>query len=82
LKVFTKASAIPLFSGLSTGVKQGGKLQGRGKLEGAIDGEDRSIVCVSYCTFCGARMSLKRFSTHGTIMSLIISPEIPVVVAT
>src|SRR6185369_9995395 len=36
----------------------------------------------SHCTLRGARMSPNRCSTHCTIMSLIISPEMPAVVAT
>jgi len=39
-------------------------------------------LSVSHCSLCGARMSPNRCSTHCTIMSLIISPEIPAVVAT
>src|SRR5438874_10844970 len=36
----------------------------------------------SHCTGCGARILPKRFSTQSTIMSRIISPEMPAVVAT
>jgi hypothetical protein len=43
LKVFTKASAVPLLSGLSTGVKHGTKLSAS-DLDGAVGGEDRAVV--------------------------------------
>jgi hypothetical protein len=36
----------------------------------------------SHCTGCGAVISANRFSTHWTIMSRIISPEMPAVLAT
>src|SRR5438105_860285 len=36
----------------------------------------------SHCTGCGARIAPKRRSTQSTIMSRIISPETPAVVAT
>src|SRR3954451_9273144 len=38
-------------------------------------------LSVSHCTLCGARLPPKRRSTHWTIISRIISPEIPAVVA-
>jgi len=81
LKVFTKASAMPLLSGLSTGVKQGTRLSARAisMVRWAAKIEPLSE---SHCTGYGARMVPKRCSTERTIMSRIISPEMPAVVAT
>jgi hypothetical protein len=56
------------------------EVQGRGNLDGAISG--RSSLSVNHCTLRGVRMSPNRCSTRGTIMSRIIAPEIPAVVAT
>jgi hypothetical protein len=52
------------------------KVQGRGDPEDAIGGEDRSIVCVSQCTFCGARMSPKRCRRMPRIMPRLAPPAI------
>src|SRR5437762_10325517 len=51
---------------------------------GAFDRRAAKIdpLSESHCTGCGARISPKRFSTQSTIMSRIISPEMPAVVAT
>src|ERR1700684_1387719 len=57
------------------------EVQGRSNLKGAICGEDGSIVGQPF-TLRGARMSPNRCSTQCTIISRIISPEIPAVVAT
>src|SRR5256885_4020661 len=67
---------MPLLSGLSTGVKHGTKLSATAismvlwavKIEPLSD---------SHCTGCGARIEPKRCSTQRTIMSRIISPEMP-----
>src|SRR5438874_9487456 len=72
---------MPLLSGLSTGVKQGTRLSARAisMVRWAAKIEPLSE---SHCTGYGARMVPKRCSTERTIMSRIISPEMPAVVAT
>src|ERR1051325_1026522 len=72
---------MPLLSGLSTGVKHGTRLRARAIsiVRGAAKIEPLSE---SHCTGCGAQIRPKRCSTQRTIMSRIISPEIPAVVAT
>jgi hypothetical protein len=51
------------------------QIERQGDLDGPVGGEDPE----SHCTGYGAP---KRFSTQSTIMSRIISPETPAVVAT
>src|SRR5436309_185004 len=70
---------MPLLSGLSIGVKHGIRLRAMAistvrwaaKIEPLSD---------SHCTGYGARSAPKRCSTQRTIMSRIISPEMPAVV--
>src|ERR1700730_13904766 len=81
LKVFTNASAMPLLSGLSTGVKHGTRLSARA-ISMVLWAAKIDPLSESHCTGCGARIAPKRFSTQLTIMSRIISPETPAVVAT
>jgi hypothetical protein len=71
----------PLLSGLSTGVKHGSRFSATAisRVRWAAKIEPLSV---SHCTLRGALMSQNRCSTHCTIMSRIISLEIPAVVAT
>src|SRR5437870_13603902 len=57
------------------------QVERHGDLDGFVGGEDRAVVG-HHCTGCGARIEPKRRSTQRTIMSRIISPEMPAVVAT
>src|SRR5438128_1320597 len=72
---------MPLLSGLSTGVKHVTRLRATAissvRWAAKID-----PLSDSHCTGCGARIAPKRCSTERTIMSRIISPEMPAVVAT
>ena len=72
---------MPLLSGLSTGVKHGTRLSPKAisMVRWAAKIEPLSE---SHCTECGAQIAAKRCSTQRTIMSRIISPEMPAVVAT
>jgi len=83
LKGFHKGlgQTIPLLSGLSTGVKQATRLSAVAIsiVRWAVKIEPLSD---SHCTACGARILPSRCSTQRTIMSRIISPEMPAVVAT
>src|SRR6516162_5039500 len=72
---------MPLLSGLSTGVKHGARLSARAILM-VLWAAKIEPLSESHCTGCGARIVPKRFSTHRTIISRIISPEMPAVVAT
>jgi hypothetical protein len=53
---------------------------GQGDLDGSIAANIEPLSD-SRCTGCGARIAPKRCSTQRTIISRIISPEIPAVVA-
>jgi len=79
LKVFTNASATPLLSRLWAGVKHGTSLSAE-QSRRSMGGEDRAISDSHY-TACKARIAPKRCSTQRTIMSPIISPEMPAGVA-
>jgi hypothetical protein len=58
-----------------------GKIERQGDLDGLVGGEDRADIG-NHCTGCGERIVPKRRSMQRTIMSRIISPEMPAVVAT
>src|SRR5205814_399294 len=70
-----------VLSGLSTGVKPGTRLSAKA-VSIVLWATKIDPLSESHCTGCGARISPKRFSTQSSIMSRIISPEIPAVVAT
>ena len=73
---------MPLLSGLSTGVKQGIEVEREGDLDGLA--RRRKIDPLSRQPLhrrAARRSAPKRFSTQSTIMSRIISPEMPAVVA-
>ena len=72
---------MPLLSGLSTGVKHGTRLRAKA-ISMVLWAAKIEPLSDSHCTGCGARSVPKRCSTERTIMSRIISPEIPAVVAT
>src|SRR6516165_7833486 len=71
---------MPLLSGLSTGVKHGARLSATAILT-VLWAAKIEPLSDSHCTGCGARMAPNRCSTQRTIMSRIISPEMPAVVA-
>src|ERR1700761_8045753 len=71
---------MPLLSGLSTGVKQGSRLSATA-MSIVLWAAKIDPLSESHCTRCGAGTALKRLSTQWTIMSRIISPEMPAVVA-
>src|ERR1044071_4222261 len=52
------------------------QVQCQSDINGPVGGKDRAVVREPV----GARKVPKRFSTHSTIMSRIISPEMPAVV--
>src|SRR5215475_6267687 len=72
---------MPLLSGLSTGVKHGTRLSARA-ISMVLWAAKIEPLSDSHCTGCAARSVPKRCSTERTIMSRIISPEMPAVVAT
>src|SRR5712671_7724482 len=72
---------MPLLSGLSTGVKHGARLSATA-ISTVLWAAKIEPLSDSHCTGCGARIELKRCSTQRTIMSRIISPDMPAVVAT
>src|SRR5216683_875691 len=69
---------MPLLSGLSTGVKHGTRLRATA-ISMVLWAAKIEPLSESHCTGCGARIAPKRCSTQWTIMSRIISPEMPAV---
>src|SRR5215469_9410977 len=72
---------MPLLSGLSTGVKHGTRLSAKA-MSMVLWAAKIEPLSDNHCTGCGARKVPKRCSTERTIMSRIIAPEMPAVVAT
>src|SRR5271156_7063118 len=72
---------MPLLSELSTGVKHRARLSARA-ISIVLWAANIEPLSDNHCTGCGARSVPKLCSTQRTIMSRIISPEMPAVVAT